>query len=148
MAGGDVSVRYAASTNMSAVQAGVDHRRFVPRSRLRCLDLIERQALLDHLLNAVADDRHHVAVRDHVGLVADAPVPGNHVGPAFLLVAGDRNVEDMVETRDHAIDRSTGLDVDHRETAHVEDVARADDVQCRKYTMLSPSVCALGSWNT
>ena len=78
------------STNRSALTklAGVTYSRIVVARRTRRLDLFERHPLADQILNAVADDDHHVAVLDHVGFVADAPVPRNHVGAALLRVPG------------------------------------------------------------
>ena len=49
------------------------------------LDLIEGHVLFDHGLNPVTNNDHHVAVLYHVGLIADAPVAGNHVRADSLV---------------------------------------------------------------
>src|SRR3954453_22435382 len=49
----------------------------VVERRPRRLDLVDRQAALDHVLDAIAHDGHHVAVLEHVGLVANPSVPGD-----------------------------------------------------------------------
>src|SRR5262245_8421987 len=41
------------------------------------LDLLERHFLRNHVLDAVADNAHHLAVIRDVGLIREPPVPGN-----------------------------------------------------------------------
>ena len=53
--------------------------------RSRRLHVGQRQTILEHGADAVADDRHHVAVVDDVGLVDDAAVPGHDVGTPLLI---------------------------------------------------------------
>ena len=53
--------------------------------------LLERHALLHHVLHAVADDRGHVAIFHDVGFVTDAAVAGDHIRAAFLLVGWFRS---------------------------------------------------------
>src|ERR671931_1168853 len=58
----------------------------VVERRPRRLDLLQRQTALDHVLDAVPDDRDHVAILEDVGFVAQASMPGDDVGAALLLV--------------------------------------------------------------
>src|SRR5262245_11790397 len=53
-----------------------------------CLDLFQRHPFPDHILNAIANNRDHVPILDHVRLVCDAPVTGNHHRAAFLPIFG------------------------------------------------------------
>src|SRR5688572_8295367 len=41
--------------------------------RSRCLDLCERPAFRDQILNSIADDRQHVPVLDDIRLVREPP---------------------------------------------------------------------------
>ena len=63
---------------------GPKARIIVPRWLSR-LHLLQRHALLDHILNAVANDGGHVAKFDDIGFIAQPPVAGNHISSGFLL---------------------------------------------------------------
>ena len=50
-------------------------------SRPGRFDLIQRHAFFDHVLNAVANDRDHVAIFDNIGFVGIRPWPGMTIVP-------------------------------------------------------------------
>src|SRR4030095_6740375 len=49
----------------------------------RRLHLRERHLLFDHVVDAIADDRDHVAIIRQLGDIADAPVRGNNERSTF-----------------------------------------------------------------
>jgi hypothetical protein len=54
------------------------------------------------ILKPIANNRHHVAIVDDIGLVCQTPMARNDVGAAFLLVTSNLDVDDAVETADDA----------------------------------------------
>ncbi|NJR42381.1 MAG: hypothetical protein HC767_06680 [Akkermansiaceae bacterium] len=62
----------------------------------------------------VAELEH--AELDDVGLVADAPMSGDHVRAAFLRLGGNGQTENLVQARDEALHAATALDVAELET--------------------------------
>src|SRR5262245_54437163 len=56
--------------------------------------LLECHSLLDHVLNAVANDRDHVSILHDVGLIGQAAMAGNNHGAAFLPVFWNREIDD------------------------------------------------------
>ena len=104
------------STNMSGVQRGVfpveavvvPRRPWPPSPARRVI------ALLEHVLHAVANDRHHVAVVGDVGRVAEPAVSGNDQRAAFEAELGKRDIDDVVERVDLAVDAAAARDVDDR----------------------------------
>src|SRR4030095_14084292 len=58
--------------------------------RIGLADLIERHPLADPGANPIANDRHHVAIVDDVGFVADEAVPRYDHGATFLPDEGNR----------------------------------------------------------
>ena len=76
--------------------------------------LCECLALRDEILNAVTNDREHVAILDDVCLVGEPAVARDHIRPAFLLVLRDREVEDAVEAVDDAVHAAAVLRINDR----------------------------------
>ena len=93
------------------------------------LHLIERQPPLDHVFDALLDDRHHVAVLEHVGFIADPPLSRNDERAPFLLVLRHREVEQPVQSVDDPVDTAAAGLIDDRIAAHVEQVASHDHVR-------------------
>jgi hypothetical protein len=58
------------------------------------------------LAHAVADDGCHVAVLDHIRLIADPAVARNDPSAALLIELGDRDVDDMVQDVQHPLHRA------------------------------------------
>src|SRR3984957_11650224 len=87
------------------------------------LNLFERHALFDGVLNAVAYNRDHIAVLHCVELVADAAVARNNIRSAFLFVLGDRDIDDVVQSIDLALNTAAAFHVDERIAIGIEDVA-------------------------
>src|SRR5665213_345375 len=105
--------------------------RRISRRRLRGLDLLERHALLAQVLNAIANDRHHVAVVDDVELIAETAMPRDDVGAAVLRDERDRRnreIHEPVERVDFALHAAAARDVDDRKPRRVEHVARCHDI--------------------
>src|SRR6185503_12273106 len=102
--------------------------RVVAERRVALDDLLEREAFVDQRLNLIADDRQHVAVVADVGRVGKPAVPGDDHRAAFRAELRDREPQDRIQARQHAVDAAAGLDVDDRERVHVDEVARRDDV--------------------
>ncbi len=99
-----------------------------------------------HVADPIADDHDHVPVLDDVGLVTESAMTWDHVRSRFLCVAGNGQLQDVVERVNFTLNAPAVLDVDERIRARREDVARAHDVGCSgRSTMLSPSVWARGS---
>ena len=73
------------------------------------LHLGQRHPVLDHVLNPVPDDRDHVAVVHHVGMVADAAVGRNHPGPALGIVTWDGKFDELVQCIDFGLDAAARL---------------------------------------
>src|SRR5665213_4635723 len=67
--------------------AGLAIYAIVVERRLRGLHLFEREAFLNTVGDAVANDGGHVAVFDEVGLIGHAAVPRNNIG--CLLYTSD-----------------------------------------------------------
>src|SRR5438093_4587158 len=90
--------------------------------------LLERCTLVDHRLNAVADDHKHVAILGNLELIANTPVPRNDQGPAFLLVFVNGLFEDVVETIDLALQAAAVFQIDEGVLRGGEDVTGDDHV--------------------
>ena len=134
---------------MSVVHAPVSRAvsRIVIGGRPRRLHLLERRALLDHRLDAIADDRHHVAILDDLVLVGQIPVSGHHDRAAFALcwytVRPRMSLSALISpcTLPPFWTSITGYCVVVNTSPATMTSAR------RKWTMLSPSVTAWGSQN-
>ena len=90
--------------------------------------MLEREAFLHGVGDAVADDGDHVAVIADCGAVANAAVAGDDVCAAFFVGAGNHEVEQAIERVDFAVDRTAFREIDHGVAIGSEDVAGADDV--------------------
>ena len=103
----------------------------VSRRRRRRLDLVERHALPDRILHAVADDRHHVSIFDDVELIAQVAVPGHDVGPPSFDNNGTDGIASSTSRFRASISpwmpppRATSID---RKPGHIEDVAGGDHI--------------------
>ena len=82
--------------------------------RTRRLDLIERPALLLEIADPIANHHQHVAVGRDVGGVRQPAAPGDDPRAALRSILGDRQIEDVVEAVDHALDRAALGGVDER----------------------------------
>src|SRR4030095_5774156 len=102
--------------------------RVVIERRARRFDLLERHLLRDHRLDAIADDRDHVAVFDYVELVTDASVPGDDERAPLFVMRRNREVQYLVQTVDDALDAAALLHIDDRIAVGPHDVAGGDDV--------------------
>src|SRR6058998_4050464 len=91
-------------------------------------DLLERHSFLDHVLNAIANDRHHIAVISDIGGVAEPAMSGNDHGSAFCSELGNGQIQNPVEPVDDALNVSTSLDVNDRIAIGSENVAGRDHV--------------------
>ena len=87
-----------------------------------------RHAALDVLLDAIANDRRHVAVLGDVLLVGQAAVTGDHHRAAFVDVARDGDVHDRVQRVDVAIDGAAVGRVDERIHHGREQIAGGEHV--------------------
>ena len=83
---------------------------------------------IDHVLNAVAQDRHHVAVIRHIAGIAQAPVARNHHGAALRPEFRNRDLQNLIQPVEHPVDRSTLRHVDHRIRIGAQNVARRDHI--------------------
>src|SRR5579871_5026173 len=90
----------------------------LPLPRLRRgggLDLVQRHAALDQILDRVADDHDHVAVLDRIRLVVDAAVSGYDAGSAALENKGHRphrELDNTIQRVDLALHAAASLDID------------------------------------
>ena len=135
-----------ASTNMSGRPRGIAaHARSHSSAGLAALDLSERHALLDQVLDAIADDRAHVAVVGEVGEIADPAVSADEHRAAFGAELGDRHVDQAIQRREHTLNAAALLEIDLRKRRHPEQSPVAKTSDRRKLTMLSPSVVAAGA---
>src|SRR5213593_1231625 len=100
----------------------------VVKGRLRSEDFLERLALRDQIGNSVSDNRDHLAVLDHVGLIADPPLTGNDIRAAFLFVLRDTQFDDLIESRQNTLQTAAVLPVDDGICHCREQVARGNDV--------------------
>src|SRR5262245_22453150 len=73
-------------------------------TRFDSLDLRQRHSFFERILNAVANDGHHVPVLEHVMFVADSAMAGDRHCPAFLQVLRNHQVEQPVQAFDHSVD--------------------------------------------
>src|SRR5438552_2636472 len=106
--------------------------RIVVARGFRGLHLFQRHTLLDHVLNAVSNDRDHVTILDDIGFITQAAVTRNHHRPSFLLLCRNREVEDEIQRVNHAVNAATALQVDDRIACCHENVAAADDNRAAK----------------
>jgi hypothetical protein len=90
--------------------------------------LIEGHALLDHVLNPVANNDDHVAVFHHVGFVTDPPVARNHLGAAILRFSRNRQIQDVIQRGDLTFDAATALQLDEWITIGSENITRTYDI--------------------
>src|SRR5215472_118589 len=114
-------------------------RRTVPRvvvpRRLRSLHLLEPHPFADHVLNAIADDGEHLLIENYIGDVAEPPVTRNDHCAAFLQYVvtaqcfGNGDLDDLVQSSDHALHVSAALEIDYRVLVRHENVARADHIR-------------------
>src|SRR5579875_8676 len=85
-------------------------------------------ALFDRCLHAIAHNRHHVPVLHHFPLVAHAAVARNHVRSAFFFVPRHRDIEDVIQRVDFALDGPAVVHIDKRIAGGDEDIAGRDHV--------------------
>src|SRR5580698_2696953 len=96
------------------------------------LDLFERHALLDGVLNPIANDCHHIAVFHDVELIADAPMTGDNIRSALLFVLGNSDVNDVIQRIEFALNTAASFHVDERIADGAEDIAGYDHVGAAK----------------
>lgn len=70
----------------------------------------------------------HVAIFQHVRFVAESTVPRDNVGATLLMLTGNRQVQQMIQSSDDPIDAAAVLAVDHRVRFGGEDIAGGDHV--------------------
>src|SRR5262249_1964716 len=95
-------------------------------ARLQC------DALLAHVLHAVANDDGPLAAIDHVAEVRQTAVPGNDKRSTFLAIYRDDHIHQAIQSIDHTLDISPRSDVDDRIARCCKDVSRADDIRTPK----------------
>src|SRR6266496_4285259 len=81
------------------------------------LDLVQCQAGLDQIANAIANDGHHVTVLRDVELVAHATMAGNHEGaflPGHNRHRRNRGIDQAIERRDFTLNRAASCDINLR----------------------------------
>jgi hypothetical protein len=96
------------------------------RGRIRLLNLLERFALRDQILNYVADYRKHVTVFHHVRFVADPPVAGNNQRAAFLPYQGKLRygeTDDVIQSIDLALNAAAFGKVNDGKTREVQNIS-------------------------
>src|ERR1019366_7378903 len=84
---------------------------------------------MNPVLNAVADDRDHVAELDDVRFVAEPAMTRNHQRAAFLLRGRDRDLENATQRVEKTLNTAAALQVDHGIARSYEKIARADYVR-------------------
>src|SRR3984957_9712851 len=77
----------------------------------RGLDLLQRHAFLDGVLHAVAHNGDHVAIFHHIEFVADTAVTRNDIRSAFLLMLGNRDIDDIVQGVDLALNAASAFHI-------------------------------------
>ena len=95
---------------------------------LRRFHLFQRHALLNHILNAVAHDGHHVPVVGHVAGIAQAPVAGNDHGAALRAELRNRQIQNAIQTVQNAVDAAALVHFDHGIAIRAQDIAGADHI--------------------
>ena len=79
-------------------------------------------------MDAVANDRHHVAILDHLVFIGDVAVAGNDDRAAFALMLVDRAGRMSLSALISPWTRAAVVDVDERVLRRREHVAGNDDV--------------------
>src|SRR5258705_4157943 len=132
-----ISMRHFATSSLLLAEPAIDRlderiRRTVSavvvERRPRGLHLIQRLTSTHERLNAIAGDRRHVPVLHDVGLVSESAVPRDDVRAAFLLVAGNRDVDDAVQPIEDALDAAAARSIDDGVAGGAEQVAGGDDI--------------------
>src|SRR4030095_14290270 len=102
-------------------------------SRIGGFHQLERQALVDPVLNRVLDDGHHVAILHHLGVVRDIAVAGHHQRAAGLqherYTWDDELSEQTVERFELTLNATALPWIDDRELPQVDNVASCDDIR-------------------
>src|SRR5260370_899313 len=83
---------------------------------------------MDHVRDAIAQNRDHIAVFHYIGFVAQPAMAGNYHGSAFLLRGGNGQIENPVQRVDHALETPPALQIDSRIGDRIEHVAGAHHV--------------------
>ena len=94
--------------------------------RPRGLDLLERHALVDQVLHAVANHRQHVAVRRDIGRIRQPAAARNDPRAALAAVLGNGEIENLIQAVDDALNAAALLDVDDGIADGRKEVAGAD----------------------
>ena len=76
------------------------------------LDLVDGHVPVDHALNAVADDDHHIPVITHIRCVAHPTVAGDNHRAALRHVIGSAHVDQLDESFDYTVDAAALVHVD------------------------------------
>src|SRR5262249_56625241 len=89
--------------------------------------LLKRGPFVDHDLDAIADDHHHVSIFGNLPLIAQTSVAGNDQGPAFLA---KRNgfVQDVIQSGNLATHAAAILHINKWITARVQNASGHDDI--------------------
>ena len=90
---------------MSVVQAPVVEPYRPSKSRVgrAAFTCCERHAFLLQVADAIPDHRQHVAIGGDVGRVRQPPAARNDPRAALRPVLGHRDVEDVIQAVDHAL---------------------------------------------
>ena len=90
------------------------------------LDLWQRQAALNHVLDDVPDRDHHIPVFHHVLPVVNPAVAGHDQGPAFRehkRHRPKRQIDDLVQGGDFPLNAASPGGVDQREPIRIDNIA-------------------------
>src|SRR5262249_42757492 len=119
--------------------------RTIPAIEVHCgprgFHLFERHSFLNHVLNAVADHRHHIPVRRHIADIRKPASAGYNPSAALGHIFGGGHVENAVESIDDPLDAAAFLDVNDRIACRPKEVSRAYDLRpSKEYQAVAVSV--------
>ena len=80
-------------------------------------------------MNAIANNRHHVAVNGDVQFITQATRARDNDGPILNVIGWDREFKNFVEALDNPPNTSARIDVDHRKRRRQVDTTGTDNVR-------------------
>src|SRR3970040_809715 len=88
---------------------------FVTESGAHIDDLVDGHASIDEVLDLIPDDGEHVPVVADVARVGEAAVARDDHRTALGAEFGNREVQDVIQAAQDAVDAAAFVDVDERE---------------------------------